>query len=199
MKKLTKNLIALLSIVLLTQTATWAQQTVSDFNLLNIDGQKMSLADNDSAKGFIIIFTCNHCPFAKKYENRIIALDKKYAPLGYPVVAINPNDATLVPEDSYEKMKIRAKEKGFTFPYLYDKTQTVAKEYGATRTPHVFIVVPKANKYQILYEGAIDDNVKNAKEANEKYVEEAIDALLKGKKIKNTETKAIGCTIKWQG
>src|SRR5690242_15461694 len=106
-----------------------------DFNLKNIDGKNVTLADYKSAKGFIVVFTCNHCPFAKAYEDRIVALDKKYAAKGYPVIAINPNDPNREPEDSYDNMIARAKEKKFTFPYLVDESQDIAKAYGATRTP----------------------------------------------------------------
>src|SRR5690606_13667730 len=104
-----------------------------DFSLKNIDDKIVSLANFKEAKGFIVVFTCNHCPFAVKYEDRIIAANKKYAPLGYPVIAINPNDVNVSPEDSFEKMKERAAEKGFDFPYLYDETQEIARTYGATR------------------------------------------------------------------
>src|SRR5580704_16479265 len=102
-----------------------------DFKLKNIDGKMVSLADYKSAKGFIVVFTCNHCPFAKKYEGRVEALDQKYRDKGYPVVAINPNDPTISPEDDYAGMQQRAKDKSFTFPYLVDQTQDIAKTYGA--------------------------------------------------------------------
>jgi peroxiredoxin len=112
-----------------------------EFKLKNVDSSYYSLNKNSESKGFIIIFTCNHCPFSQAYEERIIELDKKYKKLGFPVVAINPNDPVKVPEDSFEKMVKQYKEKKFTFPYLHDETQQTAKAYGATRTPHVFILV----------------------------------------------------------
>ena len=123
----------------------------TDFKLKNVDGKMVSLADYKKAKGFIVIFTCNHCPFAKAYEERIVALDKKYAPKGYPVIAINPNDPALYAEDSYDNMKVRAKEKGFTFPYLFDEGQTVFPQYGATKTPHVFILQKEGAKNMVRY------------------------------------------------
>src|SRR5437764_553070 len=110
-----------------------------DFKLKNVDGKMMSLADYKDAKGFIVTFTCNHCPFAKAYEDRIIALHTKYAAKGYPVVAINPNDKDREPDDSFDNMVIRAKDKKYPFAYLYDESQEIAKAYGATRTPHVYI------------------------------------------------------------
>jgi peroxiredoxin len=173
-----------------------AGDKASDFKLKNVDGKMVSLADFKTAKGFIIIFTCNHCPYAKAYEDRIIALNKEYAPLGYPVIAINPNDPTNYPEDSYENMQKRAKEKGFEFPYLFDEDQVVYPVYGAQRTPHVFVLSKSGSDLTVEYIGAIDDNYENSALVKEKYVENAVDALLSGKKPEVTLTKAIGCSIK---
>jgi peroxiredoxin len=168
----------------------------ADFKLKNIDGKWVSLGDYKDAKGFIVIFTCNHCPYAKAYEDRIVALDKKYAPAGFPVIAINPNDATAYPDDSYENMQKRAKEKGFTFPYLYDEQQTVYPQFGATRTPHIFVLAKAGDEMTVEYIGAIDDNYEDASKVTNKYVENTVDALLAGKKPEVTSTKAIGCSIK---
>jgi len=167
-----------------------------DFSLKNVDGQMVSMADYPDAKGFIVIFTCNHCPYSIAYEDRIIALDKKYKSLGYPVIAINPNDASIVPDDSYPKMVERAKEKGFSFPYLHDETQEVYRKYGATRTPHVFVLQKEKKALRVEYIGAIDDNTRDAEQVTKRYVEDAVDALLAGKTPEVTFTKAIGCTIK---
>ncbi|MCB0527038.1 MAG: thioredoxin family protein [Saprospiraceae bacterium] len=169
--------------------------TARDFNLKNIDGKMVSLESIEGAKGYIVIFTCNHCPYAKAYEDRIIDLHKKYAPLGYPVVAINPNDKDRQPADSYENMQKRAKEKDFPFVYLYDDTQEIAQTYGATRTPHVYLL---DSDRVVKYIGAIDDNSEEPTEVKEKYLENAIDALRSGKEVGVKETKAIGCTIKWK-
>lgn len=168
----------------------------TDFELKNIDDQFVSLSDYQNAKGFIVIFTCNHCPYAVAYEDRIIALDKKYKDLGYPVIAINPNDPTVQPEDSFEQMKIRAKEKGFGFPYMIDEGQKIYPQYGATKTPHVFILNKENGKNIVKYIGTIDDNYEDANDVSVKYVEEAVDALLAGKPITTETTVAIGCTIK---
>jgi len=168
----------------------------TDFELMNIDGKKVSLSDYKDAKGFILTFTCNTCPFAVAYEDRIIALDKKYASKGYPVIAIMPNNTDVKPGDNMEAMKARAESKGFSFPYLLDDGQKIYPQYGATKTPHMF-VLEKTNKGNIVrYIGAIDDNYKDASAVKEKYVENAVDALLSGKSVEKTETKAIGCTIK---
>lgn len=169
-----------------------------DFSLKNVDGKMVSLADYKDAKGFIIVFTCNHCPYAKLYEQRIIDLHKKYASQGYPVIAINPNDPVKQPDDSYENMQKRAKEKGYPFVYLFDDTQDIAKAYGATRTPHVYILNKVKDKYQVAYIGAIDDNPQSASDVETMYVENAIDAMKNGKKVAISSTKAIGCTIKWK-
>lgn len=168
----------------------------SDFSLKNIDGKMVSLANYPDAKGFVVIFTCNHCPFAKAYESRIMELDKKYSKKGYPVIAINPNDPEIVPEDSYDAMKARAIEKGYTFPYLIDESQEVYKMYGATRTPHVFILNKENGNLVVKYIGTIDDNYQDASAVTQHYVEDAINALLAGKNPDPDFTKAIGCTIK---
>ncbi len=169
-----------------------------DFSLKNTNGSLFSLSSLKRAKGAIVIFTCNHCPYSKAYEDRIIALNTKYKRKGYPVVAINSNDSLAYPEDSYSKMIIRAKEKGFTFPYLLDETQNIAKTYGANKTPHVFVLKKDKNNWVVKYIGAIDDNYENEKDVKRKYVEEAVNALLQNRAIETKTTKAIGCGIKWK-
>ena len=199
-----KRAIVLSLFTLLSTTIVFAQSSkgydigdiATDFSLENIDGKMVSLADYTDAKGFIVIFTCNTCPYSVAYEDRIVALDKKYASQGYPVIAIMPNDTDVKPGDSMEAMQKRAKAKGFTFPYLMDAKQEIYPQYGATKTPHVYVL--KKGKYGnvVRYIGAIDDNYKDASLANQKYVEEAVDALLNGEEIKETKTRAIGCSIK---
>lgn len=169
--------------------------TAADFKLTNVDGTQHSLAGIQGAKGYIVVFTCNACPYAQAYEDRIIALHKKYAPLGFSVVAINPNDKNVQPGDSFDKMKERAKAKQYPFLYLYDESQEVAKNYGATRTPHVYVLDATRT---VRYIGAIDDNSEDPSGVTEKYVENAVDALLAGKEVATKETKAIGCSIKWR-
>lgn len=170
-----------------------------DFKLENIDGKSVSLADYNNAKGFIVVFTCNTCPYAKAYESRIIDLDKNYASKGFPVIAINPNDIVQQPGDSMEEMKKRAKDKGYSFPYLRDDSQEVAKAFGATKTPHVYLLNKEAaNKFKVEFIGAIDDSPNDPSDVSETYVEDAINALLSGNKPTVTEKRAIGCTIKWK-
>jgi peroxiredoxin len=168
----------------------------TDFSLKNVDGKKVSLKDYKDAKGYIVIFTCNHCPYAMAYEDRIIALDKMYKKQGYPVIAINPNNPEKQKDDSFDKMQQRAKEKKFSFPYLLDEGQKIYPQYGATKTPHVYILQKTAKGNVVKYIGAIDDNYEDEAAVKQKYVENAINALLKGKEVPVKETKAIGCSIK---
>lgn len=168
----------------------------TDFKLKKIDGKMVSLSDYNSAKGFIVIFTCNHCPYAKKYEDRIVALDKMFKSKGYPVIAINPNDATVQPQDGLAEMQTRAKEKGFTFPYLVDEGQKIYPIYGATKTPHVYILKKENGKNIVKYIGAIDNNYENPNDVSEYYVQDAVNQLLKNEAVKTEKTVAIGCTIK---
>ncbi len=187
-------LAAFLSIPLMAQLSPGDE--APGFKLKNIDGKMISLDDFAAEKGVILIFTCNHCPYAVAYEDRIIDLNDKYAPKGYPVVAINPNDPAVVPEDSFEKMQERANEKGFDFPYLFDEGQKVFPQYGATRTPHIFLIQNEGKKSIVRYIGAIDDNYKDASAVEEKFLENAIAAIEKGETPDPATTKAIGCTIK---
>ncbi|WP_025742270.1 thioredoxin family protein [Aquimarina pacifica] len=179
-----------------TDTGYAIGDIAANFKLKNIDGTSVSLTDYDDAKGFIIVFTCNHCPYSVAYEDRIIALDNMFKPKGYPVVAINPNNAKAYPEDSFDNMKARAKSKGFTFPYLIDEGQKIYPQYGATKTPHVYVLEKTANGNIVRYIGAVDNNYKDATSATKKYVEDAVNALLEGKKVPVEITKAIGCSIK---
>lgn len=170
-----------------------------DFKLKNIDGKMLSMADYKAAKGFIVIFTCNHCPYSVAYEDRIIALDKKFKAMGYPVIAINPNDPKMYPDDSFEGMKKRAKEKGFTFPYLMDETQEIAKTYGASRTPHVFFLEKESKDNLIVrYIGSIDNDTEGTSDNQVKYLENAVMAVDNEQLPDPDFTKAIGCTIKWK-
>ncbi len=169
---------------------------VENFTLTNIDGKKVSLSDYKDEWGVILTFTCNTCPYAVMYEDRIIALDKKYASKKYPVLAIMPNNVAVKPGDNLEAMKQRAEEKGFTFPYLIDAKQDVYPKFGATKTPHVYVLNKSESGFIVSYIGAIDDNYKDASAVTKKYVENAVDALIEGKEFSPKETKAIGCSIK---
>ncbi|MBF4505410.1 thioredoxin family protein [Flavobacterium sp. JLP] len=167
-----------------------------DFKLKNVDGKEISFASYPKAKGFIVVFTCNTCPYAVAYEQRIIELDKKFRSQGYPVIAINPNDPEASKADSFDKMQDLAKEKKYPFPYLYDAGQKVTDQYGAKHTPHLFIVSKTAKGNVIEYVGAIDNDPEGTKAEKTKYAEEAIAALQSNKKPAVTQTKEIGCTVK---
>ncbi len=168
-------------------------QTAEDFSLKNIDNKSVSLADYKNANGYIIVFTCNHCPFAQMYEKRIIELHKKYAKAGYPVIAINPNDPEVVPEDNFENMQKLSNKKKYPFVYLLDENQSVYPKFGATKTPHVYLL----DKNRVVkYIGAIDDNARDETAVKVHYVEDAISALQAGKDPNPNMTKAVGCSIK---
>ncbi|MBK6933116.1 MAG: thioredoxin family protein [Saprospirales bacterium] len=164
-----------------------------DFSLRNVDGRMVSLADYPDARGFIVVFTCNHCPYAQLYEQRIIDLHRRFNIRGFPVIAINPNDPSIVPDDSFDEMVVRAREKRYPFVYLYDSTQTVYPKFGANRTPHVFIL---DQRLVVRYIGAIDDNPETPGAVRNRYVENAVNALLRGERPDPDFTRAIGCTIK---
>jgi thiol-disulfide isomerase/thioredoxin len=169
------------------------------FQLVGTDDQKHSLAEyvgegDKAAPATVVVFTCNHCPYAKAYEPVLIAMAKQYAEKGVRFVAINPNDPKLQPQDSFDKMKERAKEKEFPFPYLYDATQETAKAYGARVTPHIFMLDSQA---VLRYRGRINDSQEQDK-VQVHDLANALDALLAGKDIATTETKAFGCGIKWK-
>ena len=168
-------------------------QAAEDFSLKNVDSKMVSLSDYKNAKGYIVVFTCNHCPFAQMYEKRIVELHKKYSKKGYPVIAINPNDPEVVPEDNFESMQKLSNKKKYPFAYLFDEGQKVYPKFGATRTPHVFIL--DKNKV-VKYIGAIDDNAKDEAAVQIRYVEDAISALESGKDPNPNTTKAVGCSIK---
>ncbi|MFN6089231.1 MAG: thioredoxin family protein [Cyclobacteriaceae bacterium] len=168
--------------------------TAADFKLKNVDGKMVSLADFKDAKGFIVVFDCNTCPVSKAYNERIIELNAKYAGLGFPVIAVNPNDPSKSKGDTFEENVRYAKKKGYTFPYLEDAGQNVTKAFGATNTPHVFVLT---KELKVAYIGSIDNSTRPA-EATKFFVQDAVNALLEGKSVPVTKTKAIGCTIKWK-
>lgn len=196
------NKLKLLLFTMLFATAISAQKgydigaLAADFNLENIDGSFVSFSDFNESKGFIVVFTCNTCPYAVAYEDRIEALNKKYSKKGYPVIAIMPNNTEIKPGDSLDAMRKRANKKGFTFPYLIDKEQAVFPQYGATKTPHVYVLQKNNETHVVRYIGAIDDNYKDATKVELKYVEDAVDALLMNREVPVSKTRTIGCSIK---
>ena len=169
-----------------------------DFSLKNVDGKTVSLSDNPNAKGYIIVFTCNHCPFAKLYPKRLNQLNKKYFSLGVPLIAISSTDTIMYAEDCYDKMIAKAKSGKYNFPYLYDSAQSVAKNYNAERTPQAFVIWKENDKWVVKYKGAIDDNGAEPKLVNENYVANAVDELLEGNQVKQPIIGSVGCKINFR-
>ena len=175
-----------------------------DFNLPDVDGRNYRLADFADAKILVVVFTCNHCPTAQAYEDRIIKLTSDYKNKGVAVVAIMPNDPLAVRldelgysdmSDTFEEMKIRAKDKSYSFPYLYDgETQAVARAYGPVATPHLFIF---DDQRKLRYTGRFDDSEKKPNQVKSEDAINAIEAILAGKKVPVEKTIAFGCSIKW--
>lgn len=163
-----------------------------DFKLKNVDGTMYSLADMDDAKGYIVVFTSNECPFAIAYEDRLIQLHNEMAAKGYPVVAINSNDGSEGGGNTVADMVTRYEDKDFPFVYLKDAKQDVFPKFGATKTPHVFLL---DKDLIVKYIGAIDDNSQSAEDVEQRFVANAIEALENGKSPDPATTKAIGCPI----
>lgn len=165
------------------------------FSLKGVDRKTYTLESFKSAKALAVVFSCNHCPYVQATEARMIEIQKDYRDKGVHFVLINSNEDQNYPEDSFEQMVLRAKEKSYPFPYLRDETQETAKAYGATHTPHLFVF---DEQRRLRYTGAIDDNWKDPSQVRRRYLREALDALLEGKPVPEPETHAIGCTIKWK-
>lgn len=171
------------------------ERQVNDFQLLNIDNKKVSLSNYPNAKGFIIVFTCNHCPFAKLYPQRLNDLNEKYSAYGIPLIAISSADTLKMEDDSFAEMQKKAKDENFNFPYLLDADQSTAKNFNAQRTPHVFVIWKENDKWVVKYNGAIDDNAAKPELVTVNYISVAVDNLLEGNEVVNKETKSIGCKI----
>ncbi|WP_077922627.1 thioredoxin family protein [Spirosoma sp. 209] len=171
---------------------------VADFRLKNVDGRTVGLADYKSQKGLIVVFTSNHCPFSKAYDDRLVALDRKFSAQGYPVLAIMPNDPAAYEDDSFDNMKVRAREKGFSFAYVIDETQAVTRSFGATRTPQVFVLKNNKGQFTVEYIGTIDDSPQDGSQVQRRYADEAVSNLLAGRPVQSPLTKAIGCAVKWK-
>jgi glutathione peroxidase-family protein len=193
-------LTAFLSLILINQIFAQYEigEIVDNFSLKNIDGKMVALSDYNKGQGVILIFDCNTCPYSKMYNERIIALNKQYKAKGFPVITVNVNDPVQSPGDSYEEMVKVAKSKNYDFPYLQDETQIVGKAFGATNTPHVFVLKKSEKGFKVAYIGAIDNNTRDEKAATRKYVEEAVNAIIDNKAVPTEKTRAIGCGIKYR-
>ncbi|MFO7956957.1 MAG: thioredoxin family protein [Candidatus Brocadiia bacterium] len=161
-----------------------------DFELFGIDYRYHSPAMYEDAEALVLVFTCNHCPVAKSYEDKLVALAKEYHPKGIQFIAINTNPVDKVAADGFPQMQERAEEKGFPFPYLYDETQKISRAYGATVTPHIFVRTPDG---KIAYEGAIDN-----RHDEPEYLANALDDILAGREVQRAKTAQFGCTVKYR-
>jgi peroxiredoxin len=168
---------------------------MADVKMKSVDGTERTLADVKKPAGTLVVFTCNHCPFAKRWETRIVELGNAYASKGVGVIAVNANDPKVAEEDAYDVMQQRAKERGMQFPYVVDETSNVARAFGATKTPEAFLF-DKDGK--LVYHGTIDDNGENASKVEKRYLKDALDAVVAGRDVAVKETKSIGCGIKFR-
>jgi len=167
-----------------------------DVKMRNVDGREVSIADIAGIKGTLVIFTCNHCPWAKAWETRIVALGNTYRGKGIGVIAVNANDPSEHAEDGFDEMVQRAKQRDFQFPYVVDKGSTVARAFAAQRTPEVFLFDASG---KLVYHGTIDDNAEDAGAVKQHFLGDALEAVANGQPVALQETKALGCTIKYYG
>jgi peroxiredoxin len=176
-----------------------AHLTIGDratpFTLPGVDGKTHVLQDYLGDRVVALIFSCNHCPYVRAWEDRMVAIQGAYADRGFQLLAINSNDDAKYPEDSFDKMAERAGEKRFNFPYLRDGTQEVARAYGAQRTPEVFLFDREG---VLRYHGAIDDNYEDPAAVRRHYLREALDAVLEDRDPPVSDTAPVGCTVKWK-
>lgn len=165
-----------------------------EFALPGVDGRTYSLGSFAGKAVLVVVFSCNHCPYVQAYEDRLVAIQRDYEGQGLQLVAINSNDDVDYPEDSFEQMIARAEARGFNFPYLRDASQQIARVYGATHTPQLFVF---DRPRRLRYQGKIDDNWQQPQKVTRRYLREAVEALLQGRQPAEPATHAIGCTIKW--
>lgn len=165
------------------------------FSLPGVDGEAHSLSNHQEKAAVAVIFTCNHCPYARAWEDRIVSIQSDYRDQGLQVLAINANDADKYPNDGFTQMQQRAEEKDFNFPYLQDESQELAAAYGAERTPEVFLF---DSDRKLAYHGAVDDNYDDPNAVQQNYLRDAIEAVLANAEPSTSETRPVGCTIKWK-
>jgi peroxiredoxin len=164
------------------------------FDLPGVDGRDHALDDYAEAPALAVVWSCNHCPYVQAWEGRMIELQRELGDQGFRLVAINSNDAESYPEDSFEAMQQRTEQQGFNFDYLYDEDQSALRAYGAERTPEVFLF---DRDRKLVYHGAIDDSRDEA-EVSQRYLRDAIEAVLAGREPEVRETPPVGCTVKWR-
>jgi peroxiredoxin len=168
---------------------------LGDVAMKNVDGTEISIADVAGRKGTLVIFTCNHCPWVKKWQTRIAGIGNAAVKRGFGVIAINPNDPAAYPEDAFDEMKARARQLGFKFPYVVDATSDLARAFGATHTPEAYLFDAQG---RLVYHGGVDDNAADEKAVKQPWLRQAVDAVAAGRSVPWAETKAFGCSIKFR-
>ncbi len=179
-------------------TASKSGDLAPSFKLPGVDGKTYSLDDFKSAKGLIVVFMCNHCPYVVAVQGRINALAREFAAKGVQLIGINSNDSKKYPDDGFEAMKVRAREEGYVFPYLFDETQSVARAYDAACTPDPYVYENVEGKFLLRYRGRIDDSWKDESAVKHRELAEAVQAMLSGKPISADQKPSMGCNIKWR-
>jgi peroxiredoxin len=175
--------------------AIGARAPSTNVRMRNVDGTEVTIGGVRGERGTLVVFTCNHCPYAKAWEGRLTVLGNRFRGRGIGVVAVNSNDPSEHEEDGFEQMQARARTLGIQFPYVVDATSNVARAYGATRTPEVFLF---DSELRLVYRGAIDDNAYEADEVQARYLEDALTSLVEGRPIATPTTRSVGCTIKFR-
>lgn len=194
MNKKVLTVVFILIFIAATGYINIGHKVIKDFSLQNVDGAIFSLKEHAEAKGFMVVFTCNHCPFAKLYPARLNALNTKYKSLGVPLIAVNSMDTLVYEEESFAQMQDKAKEEHFNFPYLYDAMQTVGKAFNAEHTPQAYVIWKENNQWVIKYSGAIDDNGEHPELATS-FIANAVDDLLQNRAVAKPVTESFGCRI----
>jgi len=195
------RLAALVALTLATAVPVHAQIAIgdamplADVKMTNVDGKSVTLAGLAGEKGTLVVFTCNHCPWAKMWQARVAELGNAALAAGLGAVAVNPNDPEAFPEDAFPEMKKRAKSLGMKFPYVVDGTSDVARAFGASRTPEAFVFDAEGH---LVYHGTVDDNPRDASAVKDAWLRDAIQAVAAGKAVPVAETKALGCSIKFR-
>lgn len=173
-----------------------ASAPMRDHRMRNVDGSRVSIGGVAGDHGTLVIFTCNHCPWAQAWERRVTSIGNEFAGRGVGVIAINSNDPTEYPDDAFEPMQRRHRELGMRFPYVVDDTSNVARAFGATRTPEVFLFDRRG---RLAYHGAVDDNAHQPEQVEHHYLRDALTAVVAGRAPSTPTTRSIGCTIKFRG